>query len=317
MLQLVKDQNLDYKTFIGAIAHRVKESMGEGYNIQIYKVMKNNSLELDSLIVLQEGKNVSPNIYLMPYYESYLEGTPMNEIIERLCSIYRDSTVPIVDNNFQYSYEEMKPYIIYRLISYDRNKKLLENVPYIKYFDLAITFHCLVRNDEDGIGTIRITNEHLKIWDASLNEIEAFAKNNTKKYFPISIRTMDEVIKEMLFDDMDKDLPEEIINQILYQSFSYQHEYKMYILSNLKGINGATCMLYEDVFQELASQIKSNFYILPSSIHEIILVPDDNNMKKETLMEMVKDVNCTQVAPEEVLSNEVYYYSRERNSIIK
>jgi hypothetical protein len=89
----------------------------------------------------------------------------------------------------------------------------------------------------------------------------------------------------------------------------------MYILSNFKGINGASCLLYENVLSEFAQLIQSDFYILPSSIHEIILVPYDKAILKEALAEMVEEVNRTQVSGDEVLSDRVYFYSRKNNSL--
>jgi len=319
MIQVVKEELTDYDSFVGEITTKVREMMGEGINVSIYKVIKNNSLELDSLVMLKEGKNFAPNIYLMPYYESYLKGSSVEEIADKLCEIYQHCEVPIVKDNFTYSFEDMKPYITYRLVSYERNKMLLSKTPYIKYLDLAVTFHCLVRNDAEGIGTIRITNDHIKMWKTSLNEINAMAIKNTSKLFPHSIRSMNEVIKGILQDeitrDEDDDLSGDLFNQFVYNTET-NDQHKMYILSNKKGINGASCMLYEDVLKKFANQIKSDLYILPSSIHEIILIPYQKDMKKETLMEMVKDVNRTQVARDEILSDQVYYYSREQNAII-
>lgn len=319
MIQVVKEQVTDYGSFVSEIAQSVKERMGEGYNVKIYKVIKNNSLELDSLIMLKEGENFTPNIYLMPYYESYLEGTSVEEITGRLCEIYEHYTIPDIKDNFSYSFEEMKPYIIYRLVSYERNEKLLRITPHIKYLDLAITFHCLVRSDDDGIGTIRITNDHMMMWKTSIGELSALAKKNTSKLFPSSIRSMDDVIKGILQEDvvnnLEYEFTEEDFEEFVHHTVTTE-KHKMYILSNHKGINGASCMLYEDALSKFANLIQSDFYILPSSIHEIILIPYHKEIKKEALVEMVKDVNRTQVAQDEILSDKVYYYSKEHHAIM-
>lgn len=317
MQQLVMEKNMDYDMFVNSIKRIVKERMGEGYEIKIFKVIKNNSLELDSLVVLRAGKNFAPNIYLMPYYDSYLEGTPLITIVDRLCNIYRHCSVPIVDENFIYTLEEMKPYIFFRLVSYSRNEKLLDKIPYKKYLDLAVTFHCLVRNDDEGIGTIRITNEQLKLWKLSLEDLNKLAVENTKRLFPATIKSMEEVLRgvyeELTLDNRDE-LPVEIAGMIYSNRKS--PGYKMYILTNQKGINGASCLLYEDVLRSFADQLDSDLYILPSSIHEIILVPKIKDLQKDGLRRMVEDVNRTQVALEEILSDHVYLFSRKLNSIL-
>lgn len=328
MLQFVKEEACSYDHFIDMVKHKVKEQMGEDYSVSIYKVTKNNSLELDSLVVLKEGKNFAPNIYLRPYYESHLEGVGIEEIVDRLCSIYNNSLLPIIKEDFSYSYEEMKSCIIYRLVNYEKNENLLSKIPHIKYLDLAITFHCLVRNDEEGIGTIRITNEHMEFWSITVSELEEAAILNTRKFFPATIRSIDEVLRQLMKEESfqlnDTDLTclsEGIDNNINTDKVS------MYILSNKKGINGASCLLYDDVINSFANSINSDLYILPSSIHEVILIPvasgtkltagtKDNDINTESLSNMVEEVNRTQVAMEEVLSDRVYYYSRERDEIL-
>jgi hypothetical protein len=288
MLQVVKEQADDYDSFVNEVLDRVREKAGGKYSVRLYKVIKNNSLELDSLILLKEGKNFTPNIYLLPYYQSYLEGTPVQEIADRLCGIYESCTVPMIKENFTYSFEEMKPFIIYRLVSFERNRKLLETIPYVRFLDLAVTFHCLVRNDEDGIGTIRITNDHVSMWQTSSGEIQALAKENTCRWFGCTIRRMDEIIKGMLSEaDFDRQEGGYLNDQLFPEDIPTALNCNMYVLSNQKGINGASCLLYEGVLKKFAEEIRSDLYILPSSIHEVILIPYDKSMDKATLTEMV------------------------------
>lgn len=311
MVQLLRETTSEYDYFVGQILSGVTKRMGERYTARIYKVMKNNSLELDSLVLLKEGKNFAPNIYLHPYFEAYQQGVTFSELVNRLCNIYQNCTTPIVDDKFQYSFEEMKSHIIYRLVSYERNRKLLENIPHIRYLDLAITYHCLVREDEEGIGTIRITNEHRKQWKVQLKELHELAADNTKRLFPVSIRSMEDVIRSMLMDEMsgNEGLSAEMN---LFVENSSNVERNMYILTNEKGINGASCLLYPDVLAEFAERFQSDFYLFPSSIHEVILVPARDQGSSREYAEMVHEINTTQVAKEEVLSDRVYYYSGKK-----
>lgn len=308
MLNAVKEELLDYATFVGFIKESIKEKMGQGYSVRIYKVMKNNSLELDSLVVLKEGDNFAPNIYLSAYYESYMAGTSVLEIVDRLCMVYKHCAVPTVREDFEYSLELMRPYIFFRLISIERNKKLLSQIPYIEFLDLAITFHCLVRSEAEGIGTIRITNDHIKQWDITPDGLKELAFTNTIRLFPPTIKTMDEVIRGLLSSDNAD-------NETIDYDQQHSESYPMYILTNNKGINGASCLLYKDVIREFAQLLSSDLYILPSSIHEIILIPFERGEDKERFRKMVMEINCSQVPTEEVLSDHVYMYSLDRDAI--
>lgn len=319
MIQTVREEKFDYLVFSHTICSKVKELLGDEYQVEIHKITKNNSLELDSLVALQKGKTFAPNIYLLPYYESYMEGATIQEIAERLCKVYRQHCKSILSEEFVFSLERMRQLITYRLISFDSNQKLLSQIPHIKYLDLAITFQCLVRDDDEGIGTIRITNEHMKMWKISTEELLSYASKNTRRLFPPSIRTMKDTICSLLCNEMmnhcEDDCYEDFYNQLISSSLSMDSP-PMYILSNQKGINGASCILYKNLLNDFSNQIQSDFFILPSSVHEVILIPFQENIKKESLEHMVQDVNRTQVALEEVLSDRVYFYSREKKGII-
>jgi hypothetical protein len=244
-----------------------------------------------------------------------MEGVSLKELANKLCGIYHNCTAPIADEHFSYAYEDMKTNIIFRLVNYEKNKKLLEKVPHVKYLDLAVTFHCLVHNDRNGIGTIRITNEHLELWNISIEELQTLAAGNTIKRFPPKIRSMEEVIKQMISDEAGHEVVSEDLQDTLFRDENDTNQSKMYILSNSQGINGATCLIYLNVLKKFSEQIQSDLFILPSSIHEVILVPYDKSILKNSLVEMVNDVNRTQVACDEVLSDKVYYYSREKDAI--
>lgn len=319
MVQVVKEATSEYGYFIQTILSMVTKRMGKEYTVSIYKVMKNNSLELDSLVLLKEGRSFAPNIYLQPYYEAYKQGTSLPELADRLCRIYMEYQVPVIEGEFSYTFEEMKQYIIYRLVSYERNKKLLEKVPHIRYLDLAITYHCLVRDDKDGIGTIRITNEHMRLWKIGMKDIHDHAAENTMSLFPPVIKDMEEMILGMISEEGGEN-PTAPLHEETSASFLFNDNIlmksNMYILTNEKGINGASCILYPDVLQKFADRFYSDFYIFPSSIHEVILTPTADWSKGSNYALMVKEINETQVAPEEILSDHVYFYSRKSGLMI-
>ncbi len=316
MEQMVKESVLCYYNFVEDITELIKKKMGDEFEVKCYKVTKNNSLELESLVILKKGESYAPNIYLLPYYEAHLQGEGLLELTNRIIRVFQSYSTPLLSGSFTYQYEEMKDSITYRLVNYKKNRKLLESIPYIRYLDLAITFHCLVRDDSDGIGTIRITNEHLVLWKVTGDDLMKQAVANTKNVFPPTIKSMEEVIMGMMKDSCNTEQGESVWMEDVIDFPLETESNKMYILSNTKGINGATCILYEDVLREFGDHLRSDFYILPSSIHEVILVPYNHAISKAALNEMVIDVNRTQVSREEILSDRVYFYSRENKAII-
>ena len=305
-----------YEDFLVFVKEEIKTYLGDDFQIELKHVMKNNGVLLDGLLIRMQDQAVSPSIYLNTYYEQYQKGRNFHDIVEEILESYeasREESIQI-GLNFKYEFEQMKSSITYRLVNYDKNQHLLRKVPYLRILDLAVTFHCVVRNNEDGIGTVRITTEHLNNWEVSIQELWELASENTKRLFPAVIRPMEDIVFDLMSQNRvggEEDLEE----------FMPTHSSNMFVLTNLNGINGASCLLYKGVLEEFAAKLGCDFYILPSSIHEVILVPQVKNETmdfmnaKGRLEEMVKEINETQVAVEEVLSDSVYEYSMIKSFI--
>ena len=89
---------------------------------------------------------------------------------------------------------------------------------------------------------------------------------------------------------------------------------RMYVLSNQEKLYGAACMLYPEVLSAFGEICGRDFYVLPSSIHEVLLVFAEEGKEKE-LKEIVTDMNRNHVAPEEVLSDSIYHYNTKKGSL--
>lgn len=303
-----KKETMSYETFIQKVLKRMGEEFSKEHTVTVNPVTKNNSIHLDGLVIMKEGDNAAPTIYLNSFYETYEKGKDFEEIVEEIKSLYHKShaieqySTSICFENF----EELKSKIIFRVVNFDRNEKMLQAVPYKKILDLAVTYHYLVESNKEGIRTVRITNELMERWNTNLNEIAELAKENTPRLFPAIIQSMDEFV-----NNLEIETEREIINHEEWNDVEEGSKLSaMYILTNNQCINGASCLLY-DVIERFASKMKTDLYILPSSIHELILVPKQKNIKKSELKRMVKEVNDAEVPYEDILSYQVYSYDRE------
>lgn len=200
------------------------------------------------------------------------------------------------DSNYSMSFKEVKQNIFYRVVNYEKNRAALADKPFLPFLDLAVTFHCLIKSNEDQVISIHLTNEHLKLWEINTKMLTGWAVENTPRLFPVKINTMEEVLSGIASPDPGRSI---------------------YVITNETGINGASCILYQGAVKYLADQLEEDLYILPSSIHEIIVLRDNGNMDKNALARMVAEVNSTQVTEEDYLSDSIYYYSREEEKILK
>ncbi len=303
---------MTYEEFKFAIMDRLQAEIKDPKSISIQPVTRNNGCKLDGLIIMEGGRNIAPTIYLDPFFEEYQSGECFSVLYDKIISAYRQNR-PENDINVRCftDYEIAKERIAFKLIHRQRNEELLKKIPFIPYLDLAIVFYCLIEfQSEPTSGTILIHNSHLDYWHISLQELFENAQKNTPRMLRQSLRDIQDVIT-----DLTNQLPS--ASAIPKVSFvREQSEPSMYILSNCENLYGAGCLLYQGLLARYAKQMDSDFYILPSSVHEVILVPTSSDKDLQKMSEMVESVNSSALLPEEILSDHAYYYSREQDEII-
>lgn len=303
--------------------NKVKKNMmayvGEETRVDVKRITKNNGIILHSIIVTEKEKNISPNIYLDDLYEAYEKGETFRSVMEEIVQIYRDSKrKKNMDMSFFLDYDSMKERVVYKIISYEKNKELLLQVPYIPFLDLAIVFYCYVPQKEFGSATILIYNNHLKMWKITKERLLQDAERNTERIMPARILSIEEMMKEVFAQELSAESPEKQVEEDWLLSADKNgsgEDGRMYVLGNNMKLFGAASMLYKGLVENFADKIGKNLFILPSSIHEVILVPDNGDMEARELWEMVCEINATQVEPEEVLTDSVYYFSRKFKKI--
>ncbi|WMC92289.1 DUF5688 family protein [Kineothrix sp. MB12-C1] len=320
--------------FCKGVKKELEVSLGEAAAISINQITKNNGVVLNSVVIAREDRNISPNIYLDEFYKDYKEGREFKDIIEEIHLIYKESRFQgNLDMSFFLDYGKMKSMVAYKVIGYERNRKILEEVPHIRFLDMAIVFYCNISEKELNNATILIYNNHLGIWGITQEVLYKDAKRNTKKLLPPRIIPIERMMREIFSEDLKKEFStgkiveenlmpdEEWFENAAEQLFSSVTEYdssgKMFVMGNESKLFGAIAMIYDSTLKDFSAQISSDLFILPSSIHEVILIPDDGKQIAYELWRMVCEINDTQVEPEDVLTDALYYYSRKNNNIKK
>lgn len=290
---------MKYQEFLQNVEKEIKKKLENGEELFIQRFPKNNGITYDGLVIFHPKLNISPTIYLNQYYHWYLDGVPMDDICSNIMNVYKKRLPQKdFDTSFFTEYGNAKDSIIMKLINYEHNLDILEKVPYIRMLDLAIVFQCLVSQQTDGFATILIHNHHLKYWGIEEKQLYQDAYKNTPKLLPYQLEDMETLIKESMLS-VPSDIPFE--------------ECPMYILTNSAKLNGATVLFYDGLMKKLAEQMGTDFVVLPSSIHETLLVPVNSPEQISFFSQMVEQVNETQLADDEILSDHAYYYSRKDN----
>jgi hypothetical protein len=279
--------------------------------VEIGEVCKNNSTSYDTMMIYSKGKNISPCFRLKSYYDDFVNSDineSFAEILNKIVIVYLTAIEGKKDNTFYDAvadYNEIKDNITCRLVNRAMNQGFLRTIPYTTYLDeFAVTYSVVLKQKKDSIESIRVTNVLMENWNISLHDLHENALKNTIILFPNVTWRMDEIISKIIGDPMPEQEAEGST---------------MYVLSNQQGIYGATVLIYPDALKKFVLQYHINMrylYILPSSIHESIIVPSENLSKKENFRQMVKEVNASEVAADEVLSNQILIYDCEKDTFL-
>lgn len=301
-----------YETFLNLVTSRLQQEIGDGTELFIRKIPKNNGIILDALCIRTGDEASSPAIYLNSYFEQYEQGMPMDAIIQDILALYRTTALPdsILSAEFS-NLEHFRPKIMFKLIHAATNRELLKTIPHIPYLDLAVIFYLHLEHSVNGLLTAVIHKDHMELWGLNTRELWQIALANTPKTFPAEIRSMTELMKEIAQENLGEQYDEETLDTLLEE----EEVAPLYVLTNTSGLNGAGCMLYRNILKDFADSIGSDLIILPSSIHEVLLTPYTPEASFDNLSEMVTAINQHEVPAEDQLSNQVYLYTRSDDHI--
>lgn len=302
----IKNQILDY------LPSEFKDA-----EVKVAPVKKNNGTLLYGLNIVKPEENISPTIYLDKYFAEW--GGNLKSMDDILKDIARIRT--FYDKNYEFDtslvtdFSKAKDHIICRLVNQEYNEHMLPDVPHTTLEDLAVTYHICVSLEDSESGTVLINNQIFEKFGISVEELHELAVSNMEKLFPLEVISMGVLLKDimknqMLEKGMDDVEADAMINDMMPE---LNHDAGMHIVTNEQRMYGATAFLYPGVKEMLTEQMGGDYYVLPSSLHELILIKKDEEHTVEELQAMVKDVNDTQVDMEEVLSDHVYVYdAKER-----
>lgn len=316
-------EHLTFDLFKQYVAENIKdflpEAIAEG-KVVINEVIKNNDTKLSGLTIRPEGECIAPTLYLEDFYKEYESGKSLDYVLDHIAYIYADAcenglhadTKELVEQLTEY--ESVKEKILPRLVNREFNVERLKTMPHTEYdSDLAVTYHVDLGSSDDGQMSVAVSNEMLEKYEVSVEELHKTAIENMKKTSQVSFKTMQETLAGLMvpgFEEMTEEEQEEAL-----ENFDMPDP-GMYVLTNNSKSFGAAAVLDSDTMDEILEKV-GDFWILPSSVHEVLVVPKRAEMELSELEAMVQEVNATQVAPAEVLSDHVYEYDKEARSLIR
>ena len=298
---------MDFNEFKEQFTEDVKQGLADAgidAKISINTVEKMNET-YEAMTVTPEGSNVGVNVNMEKFFEAYENGTPYEDVVDKAVNVIEGgfANQPTVDVSALTDYDQMKDKLIMEVVSAEANADMLDKVPHKDMEDMAVVYRFEINSNDDGRATILVTNQLIETMGVTPEQLHADAMENAPELKPAVIKGMSEVMAEMMGVSTE-DLA------MMGMPMDPADE-QMFVASVPDKIHGAGVLAYQDFMDQAAERVGGDFFILPSSIHEVLIVPDNGNMSLSDLEAMVKEVNATQVAPEDKLTDSVYHYDSQ------
>lgn len=298
---------MTYEIFAEEICSGVKEALNESYTVQLVDAMKVNDTRKVQLLIkkthTEKGVYAEPSMGLEEFYDLYLAGKPLDACVQEVLQFYQEAEAVAEAESWYkaiHTWEQAKQRVYPILLSQNRNKELLQDLIWHPFLDLAVCY-AVVFPTQNGRGTMKIRKSHLSMWKIDEEELRRQAEGNNQKQ-GYSLMSIDTAIRQMLTG-------KETVCQ------ENMKDAGMYVLTNELRDYGAAKLLCSDYLKEISAE--RSFYIIPSSIHELILLSEmpEQDQGIEELNQMVQEVNQDMVAEEEVLADHVYFYNTKSGKI--
>lgn len=298
---------IDFKEFSKYVEEHIKDFLPEEFqNGSIESVQKQcvNGGIREGITIRNEFGKPTPCLYMEQPFEEYKAGTSPDLLCQRLAVAFEEAYRAPMEFDIKeiMDFDKVKDKIELRLINTKQNSQMIYSRPHTYVSDLTAVYHINLGDNGDGKASIAIDNEFLKAWGVTTADIHAAAMENcvAKENYSLSN------IESMLFS---------LESENLLDGNEHTVSSPMLVLTNQSRIHGANVLANPDVLSRVVDVVKDDIYILPSSLHEVLIVPKtvarDMGMDPKALGEMVREVNATQVEKDERLSDHIYEFNRD------
>lgn len=311
MVGFEKEEN-DFEMFAKKFEEGVRRKVGKNIEVKVSKVSKNNGIMLTGLNLLKKGDSVAPTFYLEDYYKEYENGKPLALCVDEMIDIYNRVGVPDnIDLDEFENYDKVKNRLAIRLINAQNNKEMLEDMPHKYFADLAVVCQILYEMPMHSMGSVLVHNNHIVMWGKSADEVIFDACQNALTANSMRICGIKDMLTGLLeakSDFSEAEMEEELSKIDRFSDL-------IYVVSNKYKTYGASVIAYPGVAEALSNVFEGDYYIIPCSIHEVIIMPADFD-DVTSLNETINYVNNNHVQKEEILSDHLYRYDSNLKSVI-
>lgn len=307
---------MDYESFKERVMREFLDYMPERYagcELELRKVPKVNTCLTGVVIKPKEKCSFcGPTFYMERMYDQYKNCESFEKVMANQAIYLEESLKYLPKDILELDIASMKDKIVFQVVNTKENQEMISLCPHRNFMDLTAVYRAITNVDENGVSGFLITNDIAKAEDLTEKALYAMAKKNTKKLFPFKRERIEETMIRMMkrWGANDKDIDE---------SFPYiddvPEKERVYVISNQFEFFGANALLYKDVIGDVAKSIGTDCFILPSSVHDLVVLSTDIFGESTKLINLVRETNSEHVRTSDRLSDSIYLYSLANNKI--
>lgn len=277
--------------------------------IKLEEVTKGNDRRFTGLMIQRDDETAVPAIYLEPYAEQLAQGRPMEGVLQEIAKVRSEIIIDVSSDSLNLNdYEQAKSHLTIHLCDPDTNREYLKDKPFTPCGELAAVYRLHVMENSEGVASAVVTDRILDLWGITKEQLHLDAVAAETERNPARFYNLEDVMNEIMFSVEPENL-------LTHTEPLEAGDMQTYMLTNASKVNGAGVLALDGVPEKIGELVGGNFYVLPSSIHEVLIVPEHGDIQLNELENMVKEVNATQVAPADFLSDKVQYYDRETKTL--
>ena len=298
----MSEKRLKFTEFVDAVKESIKDYLPEKFQdaeVKVEPLQKLNTAYL-GLQVRQEDQAIVPNINLNAMFKEYQsEDRTMEAMLTEIAGQVQLS--PEMQTGWLKDYDQVKEHLFIRVSDAKENEALLAEYPHKEVDGLAISYHIAVESLQGMEASTPVTYQMMEMYGVTEEQLHADALESSQRLYPVKFASMAEVMQQMM--GIEPDMAADMMPPT--------EGPQLMVLTNTQGMHGAGALFYPDQLEAIAQQMGTDFFVLPSSVHEVLILPDDGSQDLDSLQFMVREINRTEVAPQDRLSDYVYHYDAQ------
>ena len=290
-------EKLEFSDFMKAFRAQYEYGMTELSDFEIKEqIVHKNNKNLHGIIIRRQGCLVAPVFYYEDFYEAYKKGSSIEECIYKMIDFVSDRVFPdeCLSRIFT-SWDGMKELLFVKLINFKRNEEQLKRIPHKTFGDMAVVVQIYLDDPIIGKGAVMVDDALIDTWGIETETLFSTAFENMNRYHIRSVNLLDYDKDDR---ECDQDAPE------------------IYVVSYDAPFPGAAAMLRTQYLKDFALTKESDFYILPVSVHEILMIQKKKEIIPDMLVNMLQGINTDAHLSDCMLSEEVFYLDRAAESVV-